>query len=156
MKRLVALTVVFLFALASLSFAGGWDKTKGTDKVTLKGTLLCVGCNLKKMSGANAQCDLYAHHAIGFKTEDGLIWNILENAKGHDIVRGHKLLEKNVPATITGWIYPVANAIEIDTIEVEGISMKDIQKAAWEEDQLLARGLMGRKIGEAPVMGHEH
>lgn len=156
MKRFAALTVVFMFVLASLSFAGGWDKTKGTDKVTLKGTLLCVGCNLKKMSGANAQCNLYAHHAIGFKTEDGLIWNILENEKGHDIVRAHKLVEKNVPATITGWIYPVANAIEIDSIEVEGISMKDIQKAAWEEDQLLAKRLMSRKVGEAPVMGHEH
>ncbi|MBI4848207.1 MAG: hypothetical protein HY808_06460 [Nitrospirae bacterium] len=156
MKRLIVLTVVFIFALASLSFAGGWDKSKGTDKVTLKGTLLCVGCNLKKMSGANAQCDLFAHHAIGFKTEDGVIWNIVENAKGHDIVRGHKLLEKNVPAAITGWIYPVANAIEIDSIEVEGISMAEIQKAAWEEDQLIAKALMSRKVGEAPVAVDKH
>lgn len=156
MKRIVALAAVFIFVLTALSFAGGWDKTKGTDKVTLKGTLLCVGCNLKKMSGANAQCDLYAHHAIGFKSEDGVMWNIVENAKGHDIVRGHKLLEKNVPATITGWIYPVANAIEIDSIEVEGISMAEIQKAAWEEDQIIAKALMSRKIGEAPVAGHKH
>jgi len=156
MKRLTALTMVFIFALVSLSFAGGWDKSKGTDKVTLKGKLLCVGCNLKKMSGANAQCDLYAHHAIGFKSEDGVIWNIIENAKGHDIVRGHKLLEKNVPATITGWIYPVANALEIDSIEVGGISMAEIQKAAWEEDQLIAKALMGRKVGEAPVLVDKH
>jgi len=156
MKRVIALTVVFVFALASLSFAGGWDKTKGTDKVTLKGTLLCIGCNLKKMGGANAQCNLYAHHAIGFKSEDGLMWNILNNEKGHDIIMAHKLLEKNVPATITGWIYPVANVIEIDSIQVEGISMKDIQKAAWEDDQLLAKRLMSRKVGESPVMGHEH
>lgn len=156
MKRIIALTVVFVFALASLSFAGGWDKTKGTDKVTLKGTLLCIGCNLKKMGGANAQCNLYAHHAIGFKSEDGLMWNILNNEKGHDIIMAHKLLEKNVPATITGWIYPVANVIEIDSIQVEGISMQDIQKAAWEDDQLLAKRLMGRKVGESPVMGHEH
>ncbi|MBI4686311.1 MAG: hypothetical protein HY756_00750 [Nitrospirae bacterium] len=156
MKRLTVLTMVFLFALASMSFAGGWDKAKGTDKVTVKGTLLCTGCNLKKMSGANSQCNLYAHHAIGFKAEDGVIWNIIENEKGHDIVRAHKLLEKNVPATITGWIYPVANAIEIDSIQVEGVSMADIQKAAWEEDQLLAKRLMSRKIGEAPQMGHEH
>lgn len=156
MRKLLVLTLIFLFAFASLSFAGGWDKTKGTDKVTLKGTLICVGCNLKKMSGANAQCDLYAHHAIGFKTEDGVIWNILENAKGHDIVRAHRLLEKNVPATITGWIYPIAHVIEIDSITIEGVSMKDIQKAAWDEDQLLAKRLMSRKVGEPPVMGHSH
>lgn len=155
MKRVIALTVVLIFGLVSITFAGGWDKSKGTDKLTLKGELLCVGCNLKKMSGANAQCDLYAHHAIGFKTEDGVIWNILENAKGHDIVRAHRLLEKK-KATITGWIYPIAHVIKIDSIEIEGVSMTDIQKAAWEEDQLLAKRLMSRKIGEPPVLGHSH
>lgn len=155
MKRFI-LTAVSLFVMASMSFAGGWDKAKGMDTVTLKGSLICVGCNLKKMSGANAQCDLYAQHSIGFKTEDGTIWNIIENAKGHDIVKAHTLLEKNVPATITGWIYPVANMIEIDSITVEGVSMADIQKAAWNEDQILAKKLMERKVGEAPAAGHKH
>ncbi len=154
MKRLLTLTVVFLFAFSSIAFAGGWDKAKGTDKVTVKGTLLCVGCNLKRMGGANAQCDIYANHAIGFKAEDGIIWNILENAKGHDIVRARRLLEKNVPATITGWIYPIAHIIEIDSIDVEGVSMADIQKSAWAEDQLLAKRLMERKVGEPLIMGH--
>lgn len=155
MKRIM-LTVVSLFAMSSMSFAGGWDKAKGMDTITLKGNLICVGCNLKKMSGANAQCDLYAQHSIGFKTEDGTIWNILENAKGHDIVKAHTLLEKNVPATITGWIYPIANMIEIDSITVEGVNMADIQKAAWEEDQVLAKKLTERKVGEAPAAGHKH
>lgn len=140
---------------ASSAVAGGWDKAKGTDKVTLKGTLICVGCNLKKMSGANAQCDLYAQHAIGFKTEDDVIWNILDNAKGHDIIKAHSLLEKNVPATISGWIYPIAHIIEIDEIKVEGVSVSDIQKAALEEDHDLAKRLMERKIG-APPAGHKH
>ena len=156
MKRFLALMIIFLFGLSSISFAGGWDKSKGADKLTLTGVLLCVGCNLKKLSGANAQCDLYAHHAIGFKTEDGVLWNIIENAKGHDIVRAHKLLEKNVPAKITGWIYPLAHVIEIDSIEVEVVSMAQIQKAAWEEDQLLAKRLTSRKIGEPPALAHTH
>lgn len=147
---------LLLFGFTQTSFAGGWDKEKGLDKVTLKGSLLCVGCNLKKLSGANAQCDLYAHHAIGFKSEDGTIWNIIENAKGHDIVRAHTLLEKNIPATITGWIYPVANAIEIDAVEIEGISMEAVQKAAWEEDQRIAKKLMERKVGEPPALGDAH
>jgi len=157
MKRLAALTVVFLFALTSLAFAGGWDKAKGLDKITLKGNLLCAGCSLKKLNGANAQCSLFAHHAVGFKTEDGAIWNIIDNAKGHDIIRAHTLLEKNVPATITGWIYPIAHAIEIDSIEVHGVSMAEIQKAAWEEDQMIAKELMNRKVGQAPTpVGHSH
>ena len=60
MKRII-FTVVSLFAIASMSFAGGWDKVKGMEMTTLmKGNLLCVGCNLKKVSGANAQCDLYS------------------------------------------------------------------------------------------------
>lgn len=156
MKRII-FTVVSLFAMASMSFAGGWDKAKGMEMTTLmKGNLLCVGCNLKKVSGANAQCDLYSQHSIGFKSEDGTIWNIIENAKGHDIVKAHTLLEKNVPATITGWMYPIANMIEIDSITVEGVSMADIQKAAWEEDQVLAKKLMERKVGEAPAAGHKH
>jgi len=62
MKRLLTLTMMFLFAVSLQSFGGGWDKLKGTDKFTLKGMLFCVGCNLKKMSGAAAQCDLYAHY----------------------------------------------------------------------------------------------
>lgn len=157
MKRLAALTVVFLFTMASFAFAGGWDKAKGMDKITLKGNLLCVGCSLKKLNGANAECSLFAHHAVGFKTEDGTIWNIIDNAKGHDIIKAHTLLEKNVPATITGWIYPIAHAIEIDSIEVHGVSMADIQKTAWEEDQMIAKELMGRKLGQAPTpAGHSH
>ncbi|HBR21141.1 MAG TPA: hypothetical protein DD713_01010 [Nitrospiraceae bacterium] len=151
MKKLAALTVVFIFAMASLAFAGGWDKEKGMDKITLKGNLLCVGCSLKKLNGANAECSLFAHHAVGFKTEDGTIWNIIDNAKGHDIIRAHTLLEKNVPATVTGWIYPIAHAIEIDSIDVHGVSMADIQKTAWEEDQMIAKELMGRKLGQAPT-----
>lgn len=157
MKKLIALTVVFLFAITSFAFAGGWDKAKGLDKITLKGNLICVGCSLKKLSGANAQCSLFAHHAIGFRTEDGTIWNIIDNEKGHDIIRAHTLLQKNVPATITGWIYPIAHAIEIETIEVSSVSMTDIQKAAWEEDQMIAKELMNRKIGQAPnPTGHAH
>lgn len=46
--------------------------------------------------------------------------------------------------------------IEIDSINVEGVSMADIQKAAWNEDQVLAKKLMERKVGEAPAAGHKH
>jgi len=153
-RRTICALLVFVVG-STMAWAGGWDAKKGLDKVTVTGELLCIGCSLKKLDGANAQCDLYAHHAIGFKTLDGALWSIVENAKGHDIVRSHTLLE-NKKATVTGWLYPIAHYIEIDTITVDGVKPEDIQKAAWEEDRLLAKRLLERKVGEPPTLAHSH
>ncbi len=155
MKKGIFAGIISIILTAGICLAGGWDRSKGMGEITLKGELLCIGCNLKRLSGANAQCNLYTHHAIGFRTEDGTIWNILENAKGHDIIRAAKLLNGK-KATITGWIYPIAHVIEIDKIVVDGVSMKDIQKAAWEEDQAIAKALMNRKVGEPPLVVGGH
>ncbi len=152
-NTLVSLMIVML--TASFAFAGGWDAAKGMDKITLKGQLVCLGCSLKKLDGANAQCNLYAHHAIGFKAGDGTLWSIIDNAKGHDIIRAHELLGKK-NATITGWMFPVAHFIEIAEITVEGVTPEAIAKAGWEEDKLLAKRLDARKVGEAPELGHKH
>lgn len=151
MFKKIALTLIILVVSASLSWAGGWDKKKGLDQITLSGELLCIGCTLKKLDGANAQCDLYTHHAIGFKTADGTLWSIVDNAKGHDVINSHDLVE-NKKATITGWIYPIANFIEINDIKVDGVTTAEIQKAGWEEDQLIAKGLLNRKVGETPTV----
>jgi hypothetical protein len=155
MVKKIALVLMVLCIAPSLSWAGGWEKEKGLEKITLTGELLCIGCALKKLDGANAQCDLYAHHAIGFKAADGTLWSIVDNAKGHDIIRGHELLE-NKKATITGWLYPLAHYIEIDDIKVEGVTMAEIQKAGWEEDMLMGKRLLTRKVGETPTMAHTH
>ncbi len=151
------LSVVFILAavLASSAFAGGWDTDKGLDQVTLKGELVCIGCSLKKLDGANAQCDLYAHHAIGFKAGDGTLWSLVDNAVGHDVINGHELLEHK-QATITGWMYPLAHYIEIATIDVEGVTLEQIQQTGWEEDQLKAKRLASRKVGETPELDHTH
>jgi hypothetical protein len=156
MLKRIGMTIGILLLTATVGVAGGWDKDKGLDKVTLKGELVCIGCSLKKLDGANAQCNLYAHHAVGFRTQDGLLWSIVDNEKGHDVIRAHRLLEKGVKATITGYLYPVAHFIEIDEIEVEGVTMAAIQAAALEEDQLIAKRLATRKLGEVPAMDHDH
>ncbi len=155
MFKKIILTLMVLLVSASLSSAGGWDKKKGLGQITLTGELLCVGCTLKKLDGANAQCNLYTHHAIGFRAGDGTLWSIVDNAKGHDVIQSHELLE-NKKATITGWIYPLAHFIEIDEIKVDGVSKADIQKAGWEEDQLIAKELASRKVGEAPSSAKAH
>lgn len=155
MKKLVLAAMAVLLS-AVVALAGGWAADKGLDKMTLTGELVCIGCSLKKLDGANAQCNLYAHHAVGFRTADGLLWNIVDNEKGHDVIRAHRLLEKGVKATISGWIYPVAHFIEIDSIKVEGVSMAQIQQSGLEEDHLIAKRLASRKLGEVPTMEHDH
>ncbi len=153
-KTAITTLTIFLVSV-SFTFAGGWDTEKGLDQVSLKGELVCLGCTLKKMNGQNAQCSLYSQHSIGFKSKDGTLWNIVENAKGHDIIRAHKLLGHK-QATITGWLYPIAHQIEIGTINVPGVTEKEIQNAGWEEDQILAKRLGARKVGEVPELGHKH
>ena len=152
--------LLLLLAMCSLvmwgatpAIAGGWDKAKGLSKTTVVGELVCVGCTLKRMDGANAQCGLYSQHALGVKTSDGSLWNIIENEKGHDIVRGHGFLDGK-QITIQGYIYPVANMIEIESSEVAGVSAGEIAKFSWELDQVVAKALMTRKAGEAPVVPH--
>ncbi len=163
MKATILKQSAWVFALTLLlttpTFAGGWDKEKGLDTITLKGELICVGCSLKRLSGANAQCNLFGGHDVGLKLADGTFWNFVNNAKGHDIIRAHGTVIGKT-ATVTGWIYPNAHMIEIDSITVEGVSPEEIAKAAWEEDQKVARQLTERKIGEPPVpmgkQGHHH
>ncbi len=150
-------TVMLTILLAAPAFAGGWDKEKGQDTITLKGELICVGCSLKKLSGANAQCNLFGGHDVGLKLADGTFWNFVNNATGHDVIRAHGAVIGKT-ATVTGWIYPNAHMIEIESISVDGVSPEQIAKAAWEEDQKVAKQLTERKVGQPPVpMGkHDH
>lgn len=145
-KRLATTGVSILISclFSASAFAGGWDENKGLQQLSLKGELVCIGCSLKKLDGANAQCSLYAQHAIGFKTADGTLWSIVDNAKGHDIINAHKLLGHKT-ATINGWIFPLAHFIEIDTVHVEGAGQDEIAKVAREQDRQIAKGLLERK-----------
>ena len=154
MKHLL-MTAIALMAMVQISVAGGWKADKGLDKMSISGELVCVGCSLKKLNGANAQCNLFAHHALGLKTADGSYWSIIDNAVGHDVIRGHKLL-KGKNATISGWIYPIANMVEFDSVSIDGVSAKDLAQAGWDEDQDIAKNLLARKVGEAPVAEAHH
>ena len=156
-KVLRSWLVLMLGTILSVSvFAGGWDKTKGDDVITLKGELICIGCSLKKLSGANAQCSLYTSHDVGLKLGDGTFWNFVNNATGHDIIRGHKTVIGK-KATVTGWMYPNAHMIEIKTVEVDGVTSEEIATTALEEDKAVAKLLANRKLGEVPASSsHKH
>ena len=148
--KIRAWTVILTFLLTTPVFAGGWDKQKGQDAITLKGELICIGCSLKKLSGANAQCKLFGGHDVGLRLADGTFWNFVDNAKGHDIIRAHGAVIGKT-ATVTGWLYPNAHMFEIESITVDGVAPDEIAKAAWEEDQKVAKRLTERKVGQPPL-----
>ena len=157
MKRWTTLgLIICMVALSSLSYAGGWKSSEGLNKMTVEGELVCLGCSLKKLSGANAECSLYSQHDLGVKLADGTLWTIVNNQKGHDIIKAHGLLERKT-ATIIGWLYPNAHHIEIDSITVKGVEPSEIAKAALAEDHIIANALLKRKAGQAPEhKGHKH
>ncbi len=149
---------IVLIQFSSVTYAGGWDNKKGLDQITVEAELVCLGCSLKKLSGANAQCGLYTQHDVGVKLPDGSLWSIVNNAVGHDTIRAHKLVIGK-KATITGWLYPNANHIEFEKITINGVNKEQLAKGAWEEDQKVAKALLNRKPGEAPGYendGHHH
>ncbi len=149
----IFITIVLL-QFSSMAFAGGWDNKKGLDQITVEAELVCLGCSLKKLSGANAQCGLYTQHDVGVKLSDGSLWSIVNNAIGHDTIRAHKLVIGK-KAKITGWIYPNANHIEFDSVNIDGISKEKLAQVAWDEDQKVAQALLNRKPGEAPNHGND-
>ena len=160
MKKFTFILMIFsLIFLPNFVLAGGFDAKKGLDKITLDVELVCLGCSLKKMSGANAQCGLFTRHDVGIRMGDGTLWSIVNNKKGHDIIRAHSLVIHK-KATVTGWLYPAANHIEIDSIKVQGITADQIAKAAWKEDRIIGKALLNRGVGKYPVYpaeeGHEH
>lgn len=89
---------------------------------TLRGKLVCLGCDLKKAEGARASCKTYGHNHV-LKTGDGLYINFLENQYADDFVKGEKYQGKNL--VVHGRYYPVALLIDVESFEVDG------KKKSW-------------------------
>ena len=50
----------------------------------------------------------------------------------------------------------IPDFIEIVDIDVEGVTKTQIQEYGWQEDQLVAKRLATRKVGQTPQMEHKH
>lgn len=107
-RALVALTVC-LAAAASLAVAQ--DAKAERKKVELPGKLACIGCHLEKSHGAEAQCTLHAKHAQGFIADDGTIYTILDNGRGHLLITEKKLTGAAIK--LEGYVFPKAQVIEV-------------------------------------------
>lgn len=116
-----------LFAAGSSLIAGeaGEKETapapqKKAENVTLKGKLVCLGCDLKKAQGARAACSVYGHK-YALKTEDGKYINFLENKYTNDLFKGEKYHDKAIE--IHGIYYADANLLDVETFTVDGKKM---------------------------------
>jgi hypothetical protein len=83
--------------------------------VKMKGTLACLGCDLKKAYGAGAQCSVYGHkHAL--KTANGKYYTFLENQKSEPLIKGEQLHGKSIQ--VTGSLFPRSQVIEVTDYKV--------------------------------------
>lgn len=81
------------------------------ERTEIPGTIVCVGCELEKTAGADAQCELHAKHAQGLRDPDGNLWTFLDNARGHALVTQGRYRDRDVK--ILGWKYPKARYVEV-------------------------------------------
>ena len=114
-KASIAVILAFVVALIAVSLNAA-DKRE-PKAVTLTGTLICMGCALKKAYSANAQCSIYGHqHAL--KTAKGKIYTFLPNDKSKDLIAGKA--EKSAKITVTGTIFPQSQIIDVK--DAKGLS----------------------------------
>lgn len=101
---------------AALSTAPALAQSAAKPKtVTLKGTLACLGCDLKKAHAAGAQCSVYGHkHAL--KTANGKYYTFLENQKSEPLIKGEQWHGK--PIQVTGRVFPGSQVIEVADYKV--------------------------------------
>jgi hypothetical protein len=121
-----ATLILSLFALLAISapvFACGNDDASiikasevKTDDASFEGTLVCLGCDLKKTEGANSDCKANGcHHAI--KTVDGSYINLLENKNSADLIKGGDF--HNKPINIQGVYFAKANMLDVKSFTID-------------------------------------
>jgi hypothetical protein len=113
------LSALWLITTTSVpAFARDEAKASGQappKKVTMKGPLVCLGCELKKAHGAGAQCNIYGHkHAL--KTTDGKYYTFLENQKSEPLIKGEKWHGKTLD--VSGTLFPGTQIIEVSDYKV--------------------------------------
>jgi hypothetical protein len=114
---LLALCAVFVGGLA---FAGDAaapaKKRENKDRVEIAATFASVGATLEGL-GADAQATLHTKGALGLLLPDGTFWSIVDNAKGHGVIFGAKLLGKEVK--VLGWKFPKAQFVEVSKYQLK-------------------------------------
>ncbi len=132
MRKLLILTTLLLAfgAVAAIADCGGCGsshgakaiktkaKTVSTDgeEMTVTGTLVCMGCTLKKDGAKSACSDFGCSHAL--KTPDGKYISLLQNRESATLIKGETLHNKKV--TLSGTYFANANIIDVDSFAEVG------------------------------------
>ena len=85
--------------------------------VDLEGTIVCRDCELSHQSGENVMCDRVGHRGA-IATDDGRIWNIVEQPGSTDLVRDSALLGKTV--RVRARLFRRAGALAVDSYRIVG------------------------------------
>ncbi|HUV30981.1 MAG TPA: hypothetical protein VMY05_07840 [Acidobacteriota bacterium] len=115
--------IVSMLAVAATADDHGKSNPEGTTekadqkRVTLNGTLVCMGCDLKKAENARAECSEYGHTHV-LKTEDGRYINLLENKYSADLLQADKYHNKKME--IHGIHHASANVIDVEAYAPQG------------------------------------
>jgi hypothetical protein len=78
--------------------------------VAVKGNILCVDCELLRISGHDPVCA--ADHRLGLKDRSGKVWNFVNASKGKELIHALTLLNQSVE--VEGYSLPGAFSNSID------------------------------------------
>ncbi|MBS1817601.1 MAG: hypothetical protein JSU08_06710 [Acidobacteria bacterium] len=84
----------------------------GSSAVVLTGTLLCRDCELEHRYGIQAPCKTIGHHGA-IATDDGRIWNLVEQKLASELIHNEMLLGRRVE--VHGRIFRGARALVIES-----------------------------------------
>lgn len=110
------LLIVFSLAVGlMLLTANSAVSVADEETTTIQGTVVCLGCTLKKTEGANAACKIYGHKH-GLATKDGDLYSFLENKNSEEVINSDKYAMKEV--VVTGKVFDNAHIIDLESISV--------------------------------------
>ncbi len=116
LKKTTLLLTLAMFLVGG-SLVAGEKTAKKSYHADFEGTLVCMGCDLKKSDGARAACTDFGHnHAL--KTADGKYISLLENKYSADLVKGEKYHNKQMK--LHGVYFANANQLDVESFEVDG------------------------------------
>ena len=115
-KKTILLFTLAMFLVGGSLIAGEKTAQKAAQS-DFEGTLVCMGCDLKKSEGARAACTDFGHnHAL--KTADGKYIGLLENKYSADLIKGEKY--HNQKMKLHGVYFANANQLDVESFEVDG------------------------------------
>lgn len=108
LKRIAYISFFLFFVLFFVYSLNAEEKT-------IKGKVICIGCELKHIYNASSNCKIYGHKH-GIKTSVGKIYSFVENEKTNELINSVKYHGKNIE--VTGKILENANFIDVKEFKV--------------------------------------